>query len=137
MLAETAGEVGGDGVADRLAAVVEEALLGLALAALAAVEQVGGAVPDVTQGVDVEAELAVALFYHQAAHGLRTAKHLIRYAVAAQFALHQRVVAVAHLEHHCRVLGEEAVHQVSVEVVEVHAQAAMDVGESHLQQSGD
>ena len=51
---EASGECVGDAELDRLAAVIPEAFEGAFLAALVAVEKVGGTIPEGTHGIDVE-----------------------------------------------------------------------------------
>ena len=122
----------------RLAAVVGGALVGAAVAALLGVEAVGGCVPYVAQGVDVEGLLEVALTYAQRTLARGRTYIYICYAGFFHDVLELGLVVGGYLHDDAGVLGEEDLGDVlCLEVDEVDLEAAVGVGEAHLEEGGD
>ena len=123
----------------RLVLIVMEALVGATVHALFLVEQPRCLVPLVTQRVDVEDVLIVALLHHDGA----LARHRIADLGIADACLFHKLlklvlVLVADLYNDAGVLGHESLHHVvALNVVEVYAHAALCVGEAHLKKRCD
>ena len=130
--------------------VVFEAFAGLAVERLFAVKQIAGLVPNVAQVIDVEDQrlglvgCAISAAYGtDKLQGAAVLNGVAYLGVADALFLHElaelELVFVAHLDNNTGVLGEERLYDVSVltEVVQVDVQAALRIGEAHLQQAGD
>ena len=123
---------------DGLLLVVLVAHEGTSVAALLAVEEIGGAVPYVAQGIDVERLLeSVFLDGQLTVLGCGVAYLGIADTQLLEVGLHLILVLVGHLDDHTGILGHENLHYVAVDVVQVDVYAAGSVGEGHLQQCGD
>ena len=140
VLGESAREVFRELHLQRLLLVVLETLLGFAVEALLAVQQVAGLIPDVAQVVDVEAVFLVAVLHNQLAlvfHGITNLG--IADAMVLKIVEEIELQLVAHLNDHTGILGKECFHRIAVgtDVMQVDVHTATGVGEAHLQQCGD
>ena len=119
--------------------VVAEAFGCLAVETLLAVQQIGGAVPQVAVAVDVQHYAATKV------HGALVAYFTYLYIAHSgilQNLLNAAAVLVAHLYHHAGILCKEDLHQCvrvcvfALELAQIELQAACGVGEAHFQQTG-
>ena len=95
--------------------IVLISLSSTAVEALLTVEQIRGLHPYVTQLVDVECHLAVAILDDDVTALRHGVTHL---GIADALVFHQLsevgLITVGHLYHHARILGKECLHDVAV-----------------------
>ena len=133
-------EGGGDGVAQRLLAVVLEAHQSALGAALQGVEQIGGLEPCIAQIVDAEQALCAFMLHEKHTLALRTSQGKEAHAGFREGLLHGRALGIGHLDHHGGIFGEEDLHEVGLaggfEAFGADGEAAVGVGECHFKQGG-
>ena len=127
--------------------VVLITLLGLAVKALLAVQQVARLIPDIAQGINVEGEFFVTGFHYNVAAVRNGIAYLGKaYTLIFHELFELLLVLVAHLDYYARVLGEQCFDDVRCpalggvrgdDVVQIDVHAALGVGETHLKQGGD
>ena len=116
--------------------VVAETLVGTAVKALVAIEQVRLLIPHVAQTVDVESIFGVALLDDELAL-LRCGEADLHEAdtLAIEEFLHLVGILLSHLHDDARILGKEVAHDVAaLEATQVDADASLAVGEAHLEE---
>ncbi len=130
---------------DRLLLVVLITFLRLSVETLFAIEQVGGLIPGVTKGIDIEGVLLVTSLHHNRAAVLYGITDL---GIADSKVLHEllelKLMLVADLDNHTRILCKQNLHNVKSslsfwrglgrgsKVVQVNMHTSLGVGKAHL-----
>ena len=119
--------------------VVLETLVGTAVHALVAVEQVGSLIPNVAQCIDVERVNEVVFPHHHSPLSRRGEANLHEaHTLAVEEFLHFAGILLIHLDDDAGILSKQVAHHVvAFEATQVDAQSARGVGETHFQKRGD
>ncbi len=136
---ERALERSGNGIAQGLMLIVGEALGGTFRTALDGIEFVGGTVPHVAHGVDVDKVFLFAMGEHHDALGSRTADWEIFHSGFIKNLFNRFLGRIGNLNENCGILGKENLHEVGfaicAEAVGVDFKTALGVGKDHFKES--
>ena len=118
-----------------LVLIVLGTLVGTAVEALLAVEQVRGAVPSIAHSVDVE---GVFLINIESALCDGLTDNGEAYTSLFEDSLYASGIVLSYLNKHTGILGEEHLHDILLlEHAEVDLHTTLGVGEAHLEQCGN
>ena len=123
---------------ERLHLIVLEACLGASVHTLLPVEQVGSAIPYVTQIIYAELVLRTVLCHLDEAFVRRMSQLEIAHTGIVHDFLELRLMFVGNLHHHTRILSQENLHDVmAAEFVQRDFHTAFHIRETHFEQSGN
>ena len=122
---------------DRLLLVVLKALLGLAIEALLAIQQIRCLVPSVAESINIEGLLNFSSLHYD---GTGTLNRITNLSKAHTLLFHEvlelLLMLVTYLDNNTWVLSEQSLNNIAIsaDVVQIDMHTTLGIGEAHLQQ---